>query len=936
MANTYPIGNDNYRLEDQDPKRAKGEDISVVPEGDAGVSFDESSNTTMIPLEDGAITISFGPPAPERKESEGFDENVAEHLSEAELAVISERLLMSIEQDVQSRDSWLQNMSSGISLLGLETKQPRGASVAGSTPAEGVSTVDHPLLLEAVLRFQANAYGELLPSDGPVKIRNDGEGNTLAARLSDALQKDLNHYLTKVAKEYYPDTDRMLLMLGFSGISFKKGYHDPIKRRPVIASIDAKDLIVSNAATDLDGAGRVTHRLMMRPSTLKRMQLVGAYRDINLGPPAYTELKNPVDQKIDQIQGIAPPTYIEGEMDKERELYECYCEIDIPGFEHEMDGEVTGLPLPYKVVLDRESRRILEIRRNWHEDDDFCLPRNRIIAYVFVPGLGFYGIGLLNILGNATKAVTAAWRLLIDAGMFSNFPGFLYIKSLAKQLTNQFRIAPGSGQPIDTVGQDIRSSVMTLPYKDPSAVFIQLIDNIATAAQRVGGTAELQVGEGKQDAPVGTTLAMVEQATKLMSAVHKRMHQAQGQEFDMLRSLLMEDPEALWRHNKKSKVLQMLAQEAGQGELLNAEEGAELRHRALFLAALADLQLVPAADPNTSSQTERYLKIVAMRQMASTNQNIDMNAVDKRAMDVMGIEDADSYFKPLPPPGSQQPAPEQVMADATKMAAQARLIDAQTKSRDGLANLQLKTQEIISKQKIASLGVAKEVVIHNSEQQSKHADRQHAHFMKHGDRQHDMLKTQMGQQHDVGVANMEHQQGLQQAGFEHGLDLRQAAFGGAIDAHAAQQDRQHSMAESGVAHQQTMQAKGVELIHKSHEAHADRAHERMTHGLELMHEGAHKNADRTSALQTRGLELLHERAEGAADRQHDAVNLDADRSHATELAEGEQAHEHSVLAREQKHERIEGAKERSHAAQVAKAKAKSDAAKAKSKPKDKK
>lgn len=820
---------DTYRLPPLRPEERplnNGGPITVVTEGEAASPFDPNTGS-QITTEDGSVTISFDPPKRTPQDSEEFDENLAEALNDSVLSALSERLLVGIEQDKQSREAWLQNMASGISLLGLEVKSPAGASVAGSSPAEGVSNVDHPLLLEAVLRFQANAYGELLPADGPVKVRNDGEGTALSAKLAQALGKDLNHYLTKTAKEYYPDTDRMLLMLGFSGISFKKGYHDPIKRRPVIASIDAKDLIVSNAATDLDGAGRVTHRIMMRPSTLKRMQLLGAYRDIYLADNAIVPSRTPVDEKIAQVQGIAPPQYVDTLTDQERELYECYCELDIPGFEHELDGEPTGLPLPYKVTLDVESRQILEIRRNWHEDDEFCLPRNRIIAYVFVPGLGFYGIGLLNILGNATKAVTAAWRLLIDAGMFSNFPGFLYVKSLAKQLTNQFRIAPGSGQPIDTVGQDIRAAVMPLPYKDPSAVFIQLIDNIAQAASRVGGTAEMQVGEGKQDAPVGTTLALIEQATKLMSAVHKRLHQAQGQEFDMLRSLFMEDPEALWRHNKKSEVLKVLATEAGQAPLLQEQEQSAERQKQLFLAALSDLSLVPAADPNTSSQTERYLKVVAMRQLASSNPQIDMNAVDRRAFQVMGVDDVNTFFKPALPPGMQPPDPASVMAKATEVTAQARMLDAQTKARTTDAQLALKHQEALSKEKIAALGVAREMIIHNDNMGVKKAEMVQAQGVKRADRLHDIVKTQMGQ-------DSSHRQAL-------GLEQLRSAFGG------------------------------------------QQAHNQHVQGVVA------KNLEHQHSFRTRGLELQHEAREGALEREHKAQQAEADRAARKEEAAASRA-----------------------------------------------
>lgn len=889
MANTYRLGSDSYRLNDEPPQDQTGAITVVTDGGNANDNYDESSQSLQIPTADGGLVISFGPRPNARKTSHDFDDNLAEELSEPELAAIAERLMLGIEQDLSSRDAWLQNMSDGISLLGLEVKNPRGAATAASAPAEGVSTVDHPLLLEAVLRFQANAYGELLPADGPVKVRNDGEGDTLAARLADALEKDLNHYLTKVAKEYYPDTDRMLLQLGFCGISFKKGYHDPIKRRPVIASIDAKDLIVSNAATDLDGAGRVTHSIKMRPSLLKRMQLVGAYRNIDLGAPPMGQLKNAVDQKIDQIQGIAPPTFVDPG-DEPRELYECYCEIEIPGFEHELDGELTGLPLPYKVVVDKESRKVLEIRRNWHEDDEFCLPRNRIIAYVFVPGLGFYGIGLLNILGNATKAVTAAWRLMIDAGMFANFPGFLYVKSLAKQMTNQFRIPPGGGQAIDTVGGDIRASVMALPYKDPSAVFIQLIDNIATQAQRVGGTAELQVGEGKQDAPVGTTLALIEQATKLMSAVHKRMHQAQGQEFDMLRSLLMEDPEALWRHNRKSKVLKMLTQQAGQQALVDAQNQAHEKHKQIFLAALNDLLLTPAADPNTSSMTERYMKVVAMRQMAATNQDLDLNAIDARALQVMGIDDPQTYFKPKPPPGTPvPPPPEQVMAEATKIAAQAKMLDTQIKGQSMNQQLQVKMADIQGRQRVAELGVAKEIYIHQGTSQQKMQSDGVAILTKRAEQEHDLQKTQMGHQAQFALEGMKQ-------GFQH----RQSAT-----------DRQHSMMTKGVELQHKAQTRGVELAHDAHQAQLDRDHEGMTRGLEMLHNANAAGVQQRAEQQTRGVELAHEAAQANQERAHVAQQSAFDRAH--EAQQG-------ILARE--HEKTEAALERTHKEKVAKEKPK--------------
>lgn len=715
MANNFDIDKiGNYRY--PAPSRYDGVDATVIIDNDTTPKFDPRTGTMQVREDNGDVTVSFEPPAAERPATVSFDDNLAEYIDGSELASIGERLLRGIESDDDSRSQWLANMEGGLALLGLEVKIPRGASTAATTPAEGISTIDSPLLLEAVLRFQANARAELLPADGPVKVRIDGQSNTVAENLAAALEKDLNHYLTVVASEYVPDTDKMLFQLGFGGISFKKGYHDPIKRRPVIASIAAKDLIVSNATTNLEGAGRVTHRLFMRPSMIKRMQMVGAYRNVPLPDTNPVVDKNPVDSKIEQIQGHSPPAFVEFPEDRDRELYETYCELDINGFEHYDENGRTGLPLPYKVVIDKDARQVLEVRRNWDENDPLCMPINRIVAYVFVPGLGFYGIGLLNIIGNTTKAMTAAWRLMLDSGMYANFPGFLYLRQLGRQMTNQFRIPPGGGQGIDGAGtDDIRKLIMPLPYKDPSAIFIQLAQVLESGAQRVGGTAELQVGEGRQDAPVGTTLALIEQATKIMSAVHKRLHQNQTQELTMLRGLLMEDPEALWRHNKKSAVLAVLAAEFGVDSMVMMERLAEEEHRQRFIAALEDVSLIPAADPNTSSQTERYLKIMALRQMASTDPAIDMVAVDKRAMRIMGIDDADSLFKPPPPAGPQPPPPEAVLAQAAQVSAQARLLDSQTRMKESQAKSVNVLADRQSREKLASLGVAKDMSLqHNA------------------------------------------------------------------------------------------------------------------------------------------------------------------------------------------------------------------------------
>ncbi len=617
------------------PKRRRAKSISAppkrkkkgTPEVAITVVVPEETMGPSSPFEfvneDGSVTFDFAKRTDDKVAE--HDDNLAERIDENDLGVIAEELLEGIAADDDSRKDWLETRARGMELLGLRLEDPRSA---GAAPVEGMSVVRHPLLLEAVLRFQANARGELLPSNGPVKVRVDGEPSTVTDIAARQLERDLNHFLTVTASEYYEDTDRMLMLTGFGGSGFKKVYNCPLRRRPVSESVDASDIIVSNAATDLKNAARVTHRVRMKRSTFKRMQIVGAYRDMSIGDP--NPLLNTVDLKVNEVQGTQASNRPE---DQDYELYECYCELDIPGFEHKnKKGKKTGLPLPYIVTIDRESRRVLAIRRNWTEGDEDCLSKQSIVHYKFVPGFGFYGIGLVHILGNSTNALTAAWREMLDAGMFANFPGFLFAKTSARQTQNAFRISPGSGQPIDTAGQPIGNMVMPLPYKEPGQGMMALVSNIADTGMRVGGISEANVGEGKQEAPVGTTLALIEQASKVMSAVHKRMHAAQSEEFRLLRDEFHADPSALWRGNKR-------AQKRWTEEK--------------FKEALDMYELVPCADPNTPSQMHRLMKATAVKQVAQMNpQMYDMRKVDAHVFAMADMGNPDAMFAgPTPPPG---------------------------------------------------------------------------------------------------------------------------------------------------------------------------------------------------------------------------------------------------------------------------------------------
>lgn len=663
------------------------EDVLVeIEHGVDKPETDDRGNILRIEHEDGSVSVSLdGQPVERAAEGDnpaGWFDNLVDDIDQGELSRIAGDLLRGVEDDLDSRQDWIEDRAQGIKLLGLKVEIPGLQGATDGAPVEGMSRVRHPLLLEAVLRFQANARSELLPTDGPVKVRTESDQNTVQQdELADALQSDLNHYLTVVAKEYYPDTDRMLFMLGFGGTAFKKVYFCPLRGRPVSESVDADDLIVNNAATDLSTAKRVTHRVMMKPSTVKRLQILGVYRDIDLGTPSF-ENKDAVQREKADQQGISGEA--RNPDDRDREIYEIYCELDIGGFAHKYKGKVTGLEIPYRVTIDKSSREVLSIVRNYdeptgEEGDELPEARTNFVKYQFVPGMGFYDIGLLHILGNTTNAVTAAWREMLDAGMYANFPGFLMADTGARQNTNIFRVPPGGGALVKTGGMPINQAVMPLPYKEPGQALMNLVTNMVETGQRVGTTSELQVGEGRDNAPVGTTLALIDQATKILNAVHKRMHVAQAQEFQLLVRCFREHPESFWGKNKKP---------------------ARQWDEQTFIDAINECDLVPQADPNTASQTQRLMKIMALKQLQAGNPGMyDAKAIDLAALKAMGWSNPEQFLAPPEQQGQIPPEMQKVMeeikilkqeADAKSLVAQAsveeakvdgqaRMMDAQTK-----------------------------------------------------------------------------------------------------------------------------------------------------------------------------------------------------------------------------------------------------------------
>lgn len=703
-------------------------EIGLTPENSVIVNPD--SGATHVEQSDGSVTIYFGPDKSDDQDSE-FDDNLAEKIGESELNIMAEDILRGIAEDERSRKDWEDTYTRGIELLGLKLEDPTSSVSASGN----VSKVYHPLLIEAVVLYQAKAGAELLPSSGPVKVRDDSSEGEDPERIemAEAFEKDFNHYLTVTRQEYYPDMRRLFFAQGFCGNGFKKIYRCPIRKAPVSDYVAAKDLIVSNDAVSLSNTSRVTHRTSMRHSVMRRMQLSGHYLDIKLSQP--TSQPNQVDKKIGLTEGI----------DKQIQLpayypytvYETYTEYDIPGFKHKDDDKnETGLPLPYRVSIDKDSRKILEVRRNWKKGDLDYMPRQRFVKYGYIPGLGFYDYGLVHLLGQTARALTAIERQLIDAGQFSNFPGVLISDAGGRQETTQLNVPPGGCTVIKTGGQPIGQVVMALPYKEPSGVLVNIAKAIEDNGRRLGGTNEVQVGEGRADVPVGTTIALIEQSTKVEGAVHKQNHESQQQEFLLLKELFEEDPEALTKFNKKPAYKWKTTQE------------------------IMDQELVPASDPNTPSHIHRVMKATGLAQLVQQ----DPEGYNKRAVRTILLTTLGYSPSALLAPPTAQSGPQ---ADPVKM-----------------GKLQVDQQKIQEKKQSTMINTQLKAHLNQSEMEDRQRERQSRENIQHmktigtviqqqGQQKADIIKTTHGLQsehfgrqqdqiHDLVTQNRDHRHEAQE------------------------------------------------------------------------------------------------------------------------------------------------------------------------------
>jgi hypothetical protein len=669
------------------------QDIIVDIEGPPGPTVHDDG-TIETPTEDGGVVIQFNALTPFQQKPDKFSDNVAGKLSADQLSRIAETLIEQIEADIKSRDEWMRLRARAIDLLGFKIEDPKADVGASSSPMEGMSTLYDPLLAEAVVKAHATAQGELLPAEGPVKCTNSGVGNAATEGQAEALEKDLNYWLTTVAPEYYPDTKRMLFWTVFGGSGFKKGYHCPIKRRPTIESVDAKDCIVAAGATDMTTAARVTHRLEMRPSLMRRMQIVGAYRDIPLVPSTQAT-KDMAQTATERVVGVSV-TGQERPEDTPFEIYETYAEVEIDELAPtQFKGK--RLPLPFKVTIEVQSRQILEIRRDWIESDPICLRKKTWVKYPYIEALSFYCLGLMHLVGNLTNALSAGGREALDAGMMANFPGLLIAKWAARQQQEKtnLRVNAGEAAIIDTGERPIGEGVMGMPYHDVTAGLLGVLAQLTEKGKSLAGTAEFAIGEGRQNAPVGTTIALIEQATQIETAVHKGMHTAQSEEFMILRRLFTEHPESFWEHNPDATINWDIP---------------------TFLAALRNTAIAPRADPNVPSHIHRLLKAMALKQLQSQNPGLyDGREVDKRILTGIGWQDVDALFVKPPPPGTPPPPPDpnQVTAQAKMISAQAQTTNAMTKQQQVQAEGQQKMQELAAEKDIENQRIAKELIIHS-------------------------------------------------------------------------------------------------------------------------------------------------------------------------------------------------------------------------------
>lgn len=552
------------------------------------------------------------------------DANLAEFLDDDVLGSLASDLIGSYEDDCESRSEWEETYVKGLDLLGVKIEDR-------DEPFEGASAVTHPLIAESVTQFQAQAYKELLPSGGPIKTMVAGLQDKNTEEQASRVKNYLNYLITEEMEEYDPEMDQMLFYLPLSGSTFKKTYFDPLLQRPVSNFVQAQDIVVPYTASDLRTSPRITHVLKMTDNEVRKHQAINFYRDVDL-PPASGVNPDEVDEKVHELDGTSATSYI----DDVRTLLEMHTELDIDGFEDkDTEGEPTGIKLPYIVTIDRDSSTILSIRRNYREDDPTRRPIQYFVHYKFLPGLGFYGFGLLHMIGGIGKAATSILRQLIDAGTLSNLPGGFKARGVRVRNSDE-PIQPGEWRDMDAPGGVLRDSIMPLPYKEPSATLAQLLGALVDAGRRFVSIADQQVNNMNQEMPVGTTVAMLERGMKVMSAIHKRLHYAQKQEFRILARIVPEHIQA-YPYQLANGVPPQILQQDFDGRV----------------------DILPVSDPNIFSMAQRVALAQEQLKLAQSNPQMhNLNAAYRRMYQALEVQNIDEILPPPPEPQPMDPAME--------------------------------------------------------------------------------------------------------------------------------------------------------------------------------------------------------------------------------------------------------------------------------------
>jgi hypothetical protein len=576
-----------------DAEGVEGEELEIVIENPESVGiFDE----------EGGMVIDLDPNAPELM-GVRHDSNLAEFMSEGDLDSLASELVAQFDADRNSRADWEDSYIRGLDLLGLKFEDR-------STPWEGACGVFHPMLSEAVIRFQAQTIQEIYPASGPVKTTIVGKITDEKTKQAHRVQNYLNYLITQRMTEYRTETEKMLFSLPIAGSAFRKVYFDPSMGRPCAMFVPAEDFVVSYGASDLSTCERATHVMKKTSNEIRKLQVAGFYSDIDLPPPA-PDISE-IQQKYDRLTGDSD-NY---EFDNRHTLLEMHVDIDLIGFQDMDRGVPTGIALPYVVTIDKSSRTILSIRRNWYEDDPKKLKRDHYVHYQYLPGLGFYGFGLVHMIGGLSKSATSLLRQLVDAGTLANLPGGLKSRGLRIK-GDDTPIMPGEFRDVDVPGGAIRDNISFLPYKEPSNVLYQLLGDIVQEGRRFASAADVKASDINGEAPVGTTLAVLEREMKVMSAVQARVHAAVSRELKILSEIVRDYGPEEYPYDTDN----------GQVVIQDFDDRVDI---------------IPVSDPNAGTMAQRIMQYQAALQLAAqAPQMYDMPLLHRQMLDVLGIQDAD-------------------------------------------------------------------------------------------------------------------------------------------------------------------------------------------------------------------------------------------------------------------------------------------------------